>query len=152
MIYLLESSCAMKAVTRNYTLLKEIEILGDMYPVYPPVFVTFVEGLKKDKETVAKGGYGHIQGETETRGIIYLNGNLEWNEAVTVMIHEYAHHLSQQNHGFVMYELWREHLREEFVRRYEDYVRGETDQGYDRGRVVVVGEVCDHGACEHLPE
>jgi hypothetical protein len=141
-----------KATTRNYTFEPAVHILGDMYPVYPPVFVTFVDGLKKDKETVVKGGYGHIQGKTETRGIIYLNGNLEWREAVTVMIHEYAHHLSQQNHGFVMYELWKEWLREEFVRRYNDYVRGETDQGYDRGRTVVVGEVCDHGTCESLQE
>ena len=150
MIYLIIID-PLDGVTRNYDIVPYMNLLGDMYPVDPPVFMMFVDGLRKPDGTPARGGYGVLEADGNTRGIIYLDSNLDWNEAVTAMIHEYAHHLSQQNHGFLMYELWREWLREEFVRRYEDANRA-GNQEHDRSRVIRIGKTGCDGECKHLPD
>ena len=121
---------------RDYTLMDEIELLGDIYPVNPPVYVVFREDLRKQDDTKARGGYVlakvPIRNGVGSRGFIFIDAGLDLIEAATILIHEYSHHLSQQNHGFVMYELYREWLREEFVEKWNEY----TSSG---DRVIKVG-------------
>jgi len=148
MIYYIQFG-PLDGVDRTYDIIPAMNLLGDMYPTDRPCYLMYIKGLRKPDGTPARGGYGVLKGETDSRGIIYLTDGMDWGEAVSILIHEYAHHLSQQDHGFVMYELWREWLREEFVRRYED-VKRETDQRYDRSRIVEVGEVGCNGECEHV--
>jgi hypothetical protein len=126
--------------TRNYTFIRELEILDEIYEIEEPIIVTFVPYLEKPDGTKAKGNYGLSQFVTQDNKkkvmhMIMLDSSLDLIEAATVLLHEYAHVLSQQEHGFTMYELWKEYLREEFVERWnEDY--NETPN-WDR--VIIVG-------------
>lgn len=139
--------------SRNYTFIRELEILDEIYGIEAIVIVHFVPELKKEDGTKAKGNYGLGRFVTKSGKqmlhMILLDSDLDLVEAATILIHEYAHLLSQQNHGFKLYELWREYLREEFVRRW-NYAEGREDQGHDRSRVVLVGEVRNDGEDKHL--
>ncbi len=130
--------------SRNYTFIRELEILDEIYEIDSPVFVHFVPGLRKADGTKARGNYGlgvfHTKKGKLAHHMILLDSDLDLTEAATILVHEYAHLLSQQNHEYKMYELWREYLRKEFVRRW-DYVEGRENQGHDRDRVIVLGEV-----------
>lgn len=130
---------------RDFRFVRELNILEDIYDIEREVWVKFVTNLRREDGSKARGGYG--QGQMCASGdyqwhVIYIDDALDLIEAATVLLHEYAHVLSQQDHGYTMYELWRSYLREEFRRRWEDVI-GEEDKDDDRGRVVVVGEVCD---------
>jgi hypothetical protein len=123
--------------SRNYTFIRELEILDEIYEIEEPVIVTFVPYLEKPDGTKAKGNYGLAQFATrEGKALLHmivLDSDLDLIEAATILIHEYAHVLSQQNHDFVMYELWREYLRSEFVKRWE----GESTC---MDRVILIGD------------
>jgi hypothetical protein len=139
---------------REFRFVRELNILEDIYDIDGEVWVIFVPNLRKPDGTKVRGGYG--QGKMRHSGdyqwhIIYIDDAINLIEAATVLIHEYAHILSQQNHGFTMYELWRSYLRKEFRRRWEDVI-GEKDTDDDRGRVVVVGEVCNCEQVEHVQD
>lgn len=139
---------------RDFRFVRELNILEDIYNIDQEVWVQFVPNLHKQDGKKARGGYG--QGQMCPTGnyqwhIIYIDDALDLIEAATVLVHEYAHVLSQQNHDFTMYELWRSYLREEFRRRWKDVI-GEEDKDDDRGRVIVVGEVCDCEQEQHLQD
>lgn len=151
MLYLVDD----EVTTRNYTFYREIDIVEKIYSVEHYVFVRFISNLTKQDGTKVRGGYALGLVPT-TKGalpahIIYIDSDLDVIEAATVLVHEYAHVLSQQNHGFTMYELWREYLREQFKRRWHDVIDQENRDD-DRGRVIVVGEVRSDGTDEHLQE
>ncbi len=124
--------------SRNYTFIRELEILDEIYEVEAPIIVTFVPYLEKPDGTKAKGNYG--LGQFVTRDgkklmhMIMLDSSLDLIEAVTILIHEYAHVLSQQGHGFTMYELWRGFLRYEFVERWGG------DISTNMERVIIIGD------------
>ena len=124
--------------SRNYTFIRELELLDEIYEIEAPIIVTFVPYLEKPDGTKAKGNYG--LGQFVTRDgkklmhMIMLDSDLDLIEAATILIHEYAHVLSQQGHYFTMYEHWREYLREEFVERWGD----ETSTNMDR--VIIIGD------------
>ena len=126
-----------------------MNILDDVHDSTVPIFVKFISDLKREDGHKARGGYG--QGLLPTRKgpaqvhIIYINADCDMIETATVLIHEYAHVLSQQNHDFLMYELWKEYLREEFKRRWDNAI-GKENWEDDRGRTFVVGEVCSDRA------
>jgi hypothetical protein len=126
--------------TRNYTLIRELEILDEIYEIEEPIIVTFVPYLEKPDGTKAKGNYG--LGQFVTRDskkkemhMIMLDSDLDLIEAATILIHEYAHILSQQNHDFKMYELWREYLRTAFVEKWEE----DYNEKPNWDRVIIVG-------------
>ncbi len=129
--------------TRNYTFIRELELLDGIYEIEVPVIVTFAPYLERPDGTRAKGNYG--LGKFVTRDgkklmhMIVLDSDLDLIEAATILLHEYAHVLSQQPHKSKMFELWREYLREEFVKRWkEDYnVDSSTWSNWDR--VILVG-------------
>jgi len=151
MLYLVDDA----VTTRNYTFTRELNIVEEIYSVEPYVFVRFIPDMKKPDGTKVRGGYAlglipTTEGAVPAH-IIYIDSDLDVIEAATVLVHEYAHVLSQQNHGFVMYELWRDYLREQFKRRWHDVIDQENRDD-DRGRVIVVGEVCSDGTDEHLQE
>ena len=126
--------------TRNYTFIRELEILDGIYEIDEPVIVNFKPYLRKADGTKARGNYGLGQfvvrgGNKKLMHLITLDSDLDIIEAATVLIHEYAHVLSQQNHGFKMYELWRDYLREEFVKRWNE----EYNETPSWDRVIIVG-------------
>ena len=127
--------------TRDYTFIRELEILDGIYEIDTPVIVTFTPYLRKFDGTGARGNYGLGQfvvrgGNRKLMHLITLDSYLDLIEAATVLIHEYAHVLSQQNHGFKMYELWKEHLRTEFVKRWSE----EYNETPSWDRVIIVGD------------
>jgi len=151
MLYLVDD----EGMTRNYAFTRELNIVEDTYSVEPNIFVRFIPDMRKQDGTKVRGGYALGLIPT-TKGaipahIVYIDSDCDVIEAATVLVHEYAHILSQQDHGFVMYELWREYLREQFKRRWHDVIEQEN-RGDDRGRVIVVGEVRSDGTDEHLQE
>ncbi len=132
-----------------------MNILEDIYWIVEPVIVKHVKDLERNGEK-AKGGCGYTilpmkDGSIRWTHCIVLDSDLTWQEAATVLIHEYAHLLSQTDHGWLMYELWREYLREEFKRRW-DNADGKEDWEDDRGRTFLVGEVCCDGEDEHVQD
>ena len=130
--------------TRNYTFIRELELLDGIYEIEAPVIVTFTPYLEKPDGTRAKGNYG--LGQFTTRDgkklmhMIVLDSDLDLIEAATILLHEYAHVLSQQGHGFNMYELWREYLREEFVKRWKEDYNIPSDRWSNWDRVIIVGD------------
>jgi len=130
--------------TRNYTFIRELELLDGIYEIDEPIIVTFRPYLKKPDGTRAKGNYG--LGQFTTRDgkklmhMIVIDSDLDLIEAATILLHEYAHVLSQQPHKSKMFELWRDYLREEFVKRWkEDYnIDSSTWSNWDR--VIIVGD------------
>ena len=130
--------------TKTYTLLPFLITLSNIYETYPPVFVMFYKDLWKvhPEKKKALGGYTlSAMKDKPAFGIIILDDFLMAHEVMPVLIHEYAHHLSQQNHGFKMFELWREHLTNEYERR-GLYAYREGDKTDYRRRHVVVRKVC----------
>ena len=139
---------------REFRFVRELNILEDIYKIDADIWVIFRPGIQKGNGDKARGAYA--RGQIPATGmydwhIIFIDDKLDIIEAATVLIHEYAHILSQQNHEFTMYELWRSYLRQEFRRRWKDVI-GEEDTDDDRGRIVVVGKVCSGGIDEHLQE
>lgn len=126
-----------------------MNILEDIYWIDEPVWVKFVDDLRMPDGRKVRGGCGWIPLPLKAGGYrlthsIVIDSGCDMIEAATVLIHEYAHLLSQQNHGFLMYELWREYLREEFKRRWDNAI-GKEDWEADRGRTFVAGKVCSDG-------
>jgi hypothetical protein len=126
-----------------------MNIVEDIYWIDEPVIVKFVDDLHNPDGIKSRGGCGWTvlpmkDGSYRFTHCIVLDSDLDFVEAATVLIHEYAHLLSQADHGFLMYELWREHLREEFKRRW-DNADGKEDWDADRGRTFLVGDVCCDG-------
>jgi len=123
-----------------------MNIVEDTWRVDEPVVVKFVDDLRMPDGTKVRGGCGWSflalkKGGCRQTHTIVIDSGCDFIEAATVLIHEYAHFLSQQDHDFLMYELWREYLREEFQRRWYNAI-GKEDWEADRGRTFVVGEVC----------
>lgn len=128
----------------NYMLLPILITLSDIYSTYPPCFVTYYKGLHEihPEGKNARGGYTLSRvGDKPTFGLILLDSTVDEFEIVPLLIHEYAHHLSQQNHGFKMYDLWVEYLTQEYERRGQ-YVIREGDAEDYRRRHVVVRKIC----------
>lgn len=61
------------------------------------------------------------------KGIIVIDENCKYDEICTILVHEYCHHLTQQNDGGMLFELFKEWLRDEFVRRWSEYVERGKD-------------------------
>ena len=127
---------------RSYDLCSAYVLFTDIYSCWPPVFVMWYDNLSELHPTNkdAKGAYS-LTTHKHPFGVILLDSCLTFNEAIYTLAHEYAHHLSQQNHGFMMFELWYEYLIDEIYRRWQD-ADGEEDQSDNRRRHVVVREVC----------
>lgn len=129
---------------RTYVIQPFLALLNEFVKTNPPVFVYFVDKLRElhpDKKN-ALGGYALARTRFGVPfGVILLDGNLQVDEVVLTLIHEYAHHLSQQNHDFTMFELWKDYLEREYYRRWNDVER-ETDQGDAGCGPFVVGEIC----------
>jgi hypothetical protein len=131
-----------------------MNIVEDIYSIDETIYVYMCENVCMPDGTSVRGGYGLMYGVTKDgpvqTHVITIDISCDFIEAATVLIHEYAHVLSQQNHDFLMYELWREYLREEFRREYlrEEFQRrwynaiGKEDWETDRRGTIVVGEVC----------
>jgi hypothetical protein len=132
-----------------------MNILDDIYDLEHPVFLKFHEDLCKPDGTKVRGGYSRgvlpMQKGLAPMHLIYIDSGCDLETSATVLLHEYAHLLSQQDHGFLMYELWREYLREEFQRRWYNAI-GKEDWETDRGRTIMVGEVCRDGEDKCLQE
>ncbi len=127
--------------TRNYTFIRELELLDGIYEIEAPIIVTFMPSVEKPDGTKAKGNYG--LGQFVARGnkkkimhMIVLDSDLDLIEAATVLLHEYAHVLSQQPHKSKMFEIWRKYLREEFVKRWEE----DYNEKPNWDRVIIVGD------------
>ena len=129
---------------RTYVIQPFLALLNKIVKTQPPTFVHFVDRLREyhPEGQDALGGYALARTPGMVPfGVILLDGNLQVDEVVLTIIHEYAHHLSQQNHGFTMFELWKEYLEEEYHRRWNDVER-ETDQGDVGCGPFVVGKIC----------
>lgn len=143
-----------KEVAYNFHI--AMNIVEDIYRIDEPIIVKFMYDLRKPDETKVRGGCGWTLLQLKKGGhrlthVIVIDSECTLVEAATVLIHEYAHLLSQQDHGFLMYELWREYLREEFKRRWDNAI-GKEDWEADRGRTFMVGEVCGNREDKHLQE
>jgi hypothetical protein len=127
---------------RGYDLTPVYMVLSEIAPCWPPCYVIYSDKLSEmhPEGKEARGGYT-MSNTNPPFGVILLSHNLPKDIAVFVLIHEYAHHLSQQNHDFLMYELWYSYLLEEFLRRWNNAERKE-DTDADRRRHVVVRKVC----------
>jgi hypothetical protein len=66
-------------------------------------------------------------------GFIFITIGLTISETAQILIHEYAHHLTQCDHQFVMFELWKEYLIEKFREGFLDYYKG-GEKDYDGER------------------
>jgi len=141
--------------TLPYNFHVALNIVEDSYNIDKHIYVWFEKDVRKPDGTKVRGGYGTAFAMTKSgpapMHVITIDDSCDFEEAATVLLHEYAHVLSQQNHDFTMYELWREWLREEFQRRWYNAI-GKEDWEADRGRTFVVGEVCRNGEDEHLQE
>lgn len=129
-----------------YNLHVAMNIVEDIWWIDEPIIVKFIDDLRMPDGTKVRGGCGYTflklkEGGCRATHSIAIDNGCDFIEAATVLIHEYAHLLSQQDHGFLMYELWREYLREKFQRRWYNAI-GKEDWEADRGRTFMVGEVC----------
>jgi hypothetical protein len=121
-----------------------LNIVEDIYNTDEIIYVYMDKHVHMPDGRSVRGGYGKMHGMTKDGMVethmITIDTSCDFIEAATVLIHEYAHVLSQQNHDFLMYELWREYLREEFQRRWYNAI-GKEDWETDRRGTIVVGEV-----------
>lgn len=150
----------------NYMLLPILITLSDIYSTYPPCFVMYYKDLSSihPEGKKARGGYTlSSAADKPAFGVILLDSTVDEFEIVPVLIHEYAHHLSQQNHGFTMFELWKEHLTQEYERRGQYVIREGDTEDYRRRHVVVrkvrfpekskhISESCPRGGPKNPPD
>ena len=111
---------------------KVIEVcnmLSDICPATTTCIVSLVD------EDITMCGGGEVRGKYMLRatstapvdniGWILINRNYKFNQIVTVLVHEYAHHLTLEDHEGKMYNLFKDWLREELMRRWQDVKRRE---------------------------
>ena len=125
MLYLLE---VVGNEVRDYNFHDVLDLLDDIYSIEEQIVVVFVPpddliapGGIKAKGNCGIGSFVLRGGGTKFLFMIKLVEGLGLVEAATILVHEYAHILSQQSHKSKMLELWREYLRSEFVKRWDEW-------------------------------
>jgi hypothetical protein len=97
-----------------------VDFLNTVYTTRTPAYLFFV-GKLQDK---LGGDKRAIYKKCPEVGFIFITIGLTISETAQILIHEYAHHLAQSDHQFVMFELWKEYLIEKFREGFLDYYKG----------------------------
>lgn len=101
-----------------------VDFLNTVYITRTPAYLFFV-GQLQDKLGGTKRA---IYKKCPEVGFMFITIGLTISETAQILIHEYSHHLSQTNHNFVMFELWKEHLTEKFREGFEDFYNENKDK------------------------
>lgn len=133
MLYLLRTvGCKVDVPT-----LDELEavakMLYDICPTTLECFIVLDDEIKMRCGKKVRGRYTLVETwfpcmpDNKSKGVIFVDENCNFVEMCTVLVHEYAHHLSQQNHSGMLFRLFKDWLRKEFVRRWNEDVERRKD-------------------------
>lgn len=122
MLYLLRTSGRMKKI---YDLLDQaVDILNDICPTTMECFVLLDNDIRIEDGKKVRGRYLLVdtwfpcKPDGKARGVIFIDEGEGFVSMCTVLVHEYSHHLSQQNHDGMLFRLFKNWLRVEFVKRW----------------------------------
>ena len=97
---------------------------------FDPAYLFFV-GALQDKLGGTKRA---IYKKCPEVGFIFITIGLTISETAQILIHEYSHHLAQADHNHILFELYKEHLTDEFRKGFEEFFRGGGGCTYDGER------------------
>ena len=110
-----------------------IEILNRIYGVMSHCVVLFDNDIRMEDGRNVRGRYMYVtkllpcSSTSPGGGIIAIDTSCNFIEMCTILVHEYAHHLTQEGHNGKLFNLFRSWLREEFTERWRNYVEGRKD-------------------------
>ena len=132
MLYLLRTDEDL--ISRYDNLDIAIDILNGIYKSTLECFVILHDDIRMKDGREVRGRYTLVETwfpckpDNKSRGIIFIDKDCNFVEMCTVLIHEYSHHLAQEGHYGKFFNLFKNWLRVEFVRRWSEYVKGREDQ------------------------
>jgi hypothetical protein len=122
MLYVLRTT---ERLEKTYDLLdRAVEILANICPTTMECFVILANDVRMKDNKKVRGRYLLLDTwfpcapDNKSRGAIFIDEDEGFVSMCTVLVHEYAHHLSQQGHGGMLFELFKNWLRTEFVKRW----------------------------------
>lgn len=80
--------------------------------------VTMKDGVEVRGRYTLLGTWFPCKPDNKSRGVIFIDNSCNFVEMCTVLVHEYAHHLTQEGHCGKLFNLFKSWLRIEFVSRY----------------------------------
>lgn len=137
MLYLLRTA---DCKTPTFTLDKlevAAQILYDICSTTLECFIILDDDIKMQNGKEVRGRYTLLETwfpcmpDNKSRGVIFINEDCTFSEMCTVLVHEYSHHLTGEGHDGKLFNLFRDWLRNEFVRRYLKHVERREDQNPD---------------------
>lgn len=97
-----------------------VDFLNTVYTTRTPAYLFFVGQLHD-----ALGGTKRaIYKKCPEVGFMFITIGLTISETAQILIHEYAHHLAQADHGHILFELYKEHLTDKFREGFLDFYKG----------------------------
>ena len=68
--------------------------------------------------------------DDSSKGVIFIDETCNFTEMCTILVHEYSHHLSQEGHYGKLFNLFKDWLRMEFVKKWR--YRKDAERGKDQ--------------------
>jgi hypothetical protein len=125
MLYLLRTNEELISVYDKLDI--AIELLNDICESTLECYVLLDEDIRMKCGKEVRGRYTLVstwfpcKPDGKSRGVIFLDEKSNFVEMCTVLVHEFAHHLTGEGHDGKLFNLFKDWLREKFVERWEEY-------------------------------